>query len=540
MKKNTQYILGILLVSSLFFSCRKSFLDEDLKSNYAPQNVLKDSLGFDAAITGLHYQFRQQWSGEPQGMICCNYVGTDMAISVQLFSNEKPYFNYALLTSQDVSALNNWRWAYSIINNANFVIQSLHDSASLVSMSVGYRRALEGEARFFRAYAYNFLSILWGDVPIIDKPINTPKTDFVRSPVNTVINFIISDLQYASSYCRDVNYVSKVLKREGRITTSAVHQLLAEVYLRAKKPDLAEIQCNNIISSGFFNLNTTRFGVNKLVAGDPFSDMFITGNERRRQGNNEVIWVVEQEYNVSGGGVIQFPGTNTTPSDQHRRVWVPRYIDVAGMEACDSLGGRGIGRMRLSNWVIYNLYETSDMRNSRFNIKRNFYYTSGVNKGLPIVPKATDTLFRLCPYTTKWNNFVAADAFGYADYKDIIVMRLGETYLLLAESQFNQGHLDDAAATLNIIRIRAGATPIAAADVTLDFILDERARELLAEENRRMTLVRTGKLVERTLTLNSTSMGQGADISAKNLLLPIPFAEINLNKDAVLTQNPGY
>ena len=119
-------------------------------------------------------------------------------------------------------------------------------------------------------------------------------------------------------------------------------------------------------------------------------------------------------------------------------------------------------------------------------------------------------------------------------------MRLGETYLLLAEAQLNQSKLTEAAETLNILRARAKASPIQASDVTLDFILDERARELLAEENRRMTLVRTGKLAERVLNLNSFYQGQGASIRSYNMLMPIPQSEIDLNKNANLEQNPDY
>jgi hypothetical protein len=345
-------------------------------------------------------------------------------------------------------------------------------------------------------------------------------------------------LEFASSNLRDIDYISNVIKREGRVCKSAAQHLLAEVYLRANKPDLAEIQCKNVINSGFFQLTTSRYGVNSKKPGDPFSDMFITGNQRRRQGNKEAIWVIEQEYNILGGAAFQ-PG-NTTPSDQHRRVWVARYVDIPGVDICDSLGGRGIARMRLSNWVLYNLYKPNDMRNSRFNIRRSFYYSSGPKIGQPVIPNPADTLYKLCPYTTKWNNYVSADAFGYADYKDFIMMRLGETYLLLAEAQFNQNKLTDAAETLNILRARANASPILPSDVTLDFILDERARELLSEENRRMTLVRTGKLADRVLNLNSSYQGQGASIKPYNMLMPIPQSEIDLNKNATLEQNPGY
>ena len=80
-----------------------------------------------------------------------------------------------------------------------------------------------------------------------------------------------------------------------------------------------------------------------------------------------------------------------------------------------------------------------------------------------------------------------------------------------------------------------------ASDITLDFILDERARELIGEENRRMTLMRTGTLVTRATALNSNSVQNPiSGLTNKNLLLPIPQQEIDLNKDAKLEQNPGY
>ncbi len=91
-----------------------------------------------------------------------------------------------------------------------------------------------------------------------------------------------------------------------------------------------------------------------------------------------------------------------------------------------------------------------------------------------------------------------------------------------------------------MIRARANATPVTGGQITMDFILDERARELLAEENRRMTLMRTGTLVERTTRLNVQTINPVIGLAAKHLLMPIPQTEINLNKDAILEQNPGY
>ena len=132
---------------------------------------------------------------------------------------------------------------------------------------------------------------------------------------------------------------------------------------------------------------------------------------------------------------------------------------------------------------------------------------------------------------------LGADEFGFAMIKDIIVMRLGETYLLLAEAQFKQGKLNEAATTLTTLRARSNASAVTSGQVTLDFILDERARELVGEENRRLTLMRTGKLVERATALNGDKI---TGLASKHLLLPIPQSEINLNKDVKLEQNKDY
>ena len=125
-------------------------------------------------------------------------------------------------------------------------------------------------------------------------------------------------------------------------------------------------------------------------------------------------------------------------------------------------------------------------------------------------------------------------------------MRLGETYLLRAEARFKQGNSQGAADDINVLRERAYSEypskgKVDAGKVDMNFILDERVRELLFEENRRMTLVRTGTLVERAaLNTEKTIKGEITGLESKHLLLPIPLTEIQRNTGAVLEQNPGY
>ncbi|WP_240768430.1 RagB/SusD family nutrient uptake outer membrane protein [Olivibacter sp. XZL3] len=198
--------------------------------------------------------------------------------------------------------------------------------------------------------------------------------------------------------------------------------------------------------------------------------------------------------------------------------------------------------------MLYGLYEPGDIRNSDNNIRRRFYYNdpAGPNFGDVVPYTGPDTAFNIAPHTTKWYQFDPNDTFGYAMIKDFILMRLGETYLLLAEAQFRQGKLQEAANSINVLRQRAFPNypeegQVSAGDMTLDFILDERARELIGEENRRMTLMRTKTLVERAMRLNANSAVRPiTGLTERNQLLPIPLREIQLNKDAVLEQNPGY
>ena len=550
MKKYFISIAGVLLV--VLSACKKSFLDEKVYSIYTP-SVLTDSLAFEAAVVGVQSQYAlwHTMVGDPydsEGWLCVWQMGTDVAYNKEIADLDPfaiPYTNYENLTSTDPAALFAWKWAYDIINNCNVIITNLADPK--LSMGQQNKNYIKGEALFYRAVAYNTLATLFGKVPIITTPSSGPKTDFVRASLDSVNNLIVGDLTFARTNLPSIEGVKTNAngKMYSRPNKSMASQLLAEVYLRIGGHDAqAEAECDAVINSGDFSLTTARYGIKASQPGDPFSDMFIYGNERRSQGNREAIWVYEMEDPTSvvgGAGIVtstNFPGW-LFGDPQYLRVWGCRYYRQTGMLLCDSLGGRGISRMALTDWVLHSLYENNDMRNSRYNIRRVFYYNDPTFPlyGQPVVPgPGIDTNRAIVPITTKWCQYNHLNRGPSYMIKDVIIMRLGETYLLKAEAQLKQSNTAGAAATLNILRARSNASPITAADVTMDFILDERVRELVAEENRRMTLMRTGTLLSRVVGRGQKITG----LTTKHLLLPIPELEIELNKDAVLAQNPGY
>jgi len=123
------------------------------------------------------------------------------------------------------------------------------------------------------------------------------------------------------------------------------------------------------------------------------------------------------------------------------------------------------------------------------------------------------------------------------NFEDYIEVRLADTYLLKAEAEFKLGRPADAAQTINVIRRRSNASDITSADINMDFILDERSRELFIEEDRRHTLLRTGKWYERTKAYNHFG---GENIALRDTLFPIPQIVIDANLTKTMTQNPGF
>jgi hypothetical protein len=152
-----------------------------------------------------------------------------------------------------------------------------------------------------------------------------------------------------------------------------------------------------------------------------------------------------------------------------------------------------------------------------------------------------------------------------------IVHRFAETYLIAAEAAFQTGNVSEAANQINVIRTRAatGAANVAAMTANtltnltstgIDYILDERSRELAGEQMRWFDLVRTGKLIQRvnlynnkpatpgTIAANGTITGTPALIPNPqpfHVLRPIPQPQIDgavdpTQADKKYTQNPGF
>jgi len=382
---------------------------------------------------------------------------------------------------------------------------------------------------------------MFGDVPLTlnESTGNSIKTDWDRSPVAAVRKVMEADLLYAEAN------IAETPPNAARFPKAVATHYLAELYLTIGDNAKAKQKAQSLVSGGLYKLVTARYGVNKGVPGTPFTDMFIDGNSNRSEGNTEALFVFQNEYLSTGGENCIM-----------RRWWVNRYerISISGKTPITfsvENGGRGIGRFGITKYAL-SVYGPTDERGSEFALRLSWSMNNPAS--LPTGAKLGDvvkltttgsepvtnaTTAQAWPNTRKWDWAPSnpSDLQQSSNFNDIIYLRLAETYLLLAEAQLKLGEKAEAALTINTLRSRAKATPITAAEVTLDFILDERSRELLTEEHRRYTLTRTKTWFERTKKYN---INAGPLIALRDTILPIPQTVIDANLTKVMTQNPGY
>ena len=557
------------LLLTVTFSCSKSFLEEKPLALIAPDNLYVNKAGFESGLYGLYSQWREERKGingaSNDMAITAAVIGVDNAYSLRPAGNapEQVFNDFGVrLNSTDAYVRRVWDWLYRIINGANTIIDRA-DNASIV-WSDKDKKQIVGEARLIRAWAYRHLTFLYGNVPLNLKESkgSSIKTDWERTPITEVRKAIEADLLYAEANMSDLPVV------EGRASKVVAQHYLAELYLttgdftKAREKALAATQNTN------YSLTTARYGTQASMPGTPFTDMFLDRNSNRSQGNREALWVIQNEYLSVGGD-----------ANIMRRWWVNRYNDIRvgnplrnPLTFSQEYGGRGLGRFAVTKFAL-SLYGPTDHRGGNFSY-RFFYlmnnaaslpsnaninlaatcatpgYTSGPSGGRLGVdtirlsincnePAPNATAAPNWPSIRKWDWAPGdtADVQNSSNFNDQIYLRLADTYLLLAEAQFRLNDLAGAAATINLIRARANATPITAAQVTLDFILDERSRELISEEHRRYTLLRTGTWFTRTQVNNKYA---GTKIALRDTLLPIPQSVIDANLTKVMPQNAGY
>jgi len=554
-------ITAFILVISFFAGCKKDaeFLTEVRRDGLTVDNALITKPQFDLALNACYRQL-QYFYNSTDGWTDFWHLGVNFDVAatttVYIADPNAAWVNYTKINSQDGQSAKWWNWNYTMVKYANTVIAGIE--SPVAKLTADEKNALAAEARFLRAWGYRNLVIAFGGVPIIAGPVTEPKVDFTRNTQAECYDFIKKDLIFASANLPISTTVP------GKVVRAASDHLLAEINIILKDYDGAIAAATKVINGtdGSYSLMNTRFGARRTetttTRGTPvdyYWDLHEINNTDYQMGNKEAIWVAQFERNVPGGG-IAYP-TQGNWMVQGRAYWCRHWLfakaGLAAAGASDSVG-RGASFIRGTTYTNWDIWSKSagDIRNSEANIRRKFYFGANIAAagGQPaykkgdLIPKSfltayEDTMWYIYPNWTKFGTDKHADGNFVNGYtKDQYVMRLPETYLLRAEAYLAKGDKASAAADINVIRTRAKAPLATANEITLDYILDERVRELYGEEYRMLTLMRLGLVFDRVKKYGDVN--QRASVAAHNNLLPIPQGEIDKNNGAKLTQNPGY
>lgn len=535
-------IVVIILVSSC--SRDKDFLTEQYRGRLDVESGFLSKAQFDG-LSAAMYRNVQLFYNSADGNKDAWVLGLGTDVCMDPRNTTAKYNNWALVNSIDNYSGDWFNWQYEIIKVANTIIKGAENPA--VSWTSEEEKTMTiAEARFFRGFAYRNLANIFGGVPIVSEPFTEAKDDFVRSTRDESWSFAKADLEFARTN------LPLTTTKPGRVVRAVADHFLAEVCISLKDYEGAIAATTRIIdqTDGSYSLVKSRFGTRAAETNkDYYWDLFVMGNQNRQAGNEEAIWVAQFEIG-SDGSVVQGGVPNFRRPLSERLMWCNFWglAKIGYNGVAHDTTGRGVAFVRPTNYTNYDIWANAgnDMRNNEINVKRHYYFGAdvpGYSKG-QLIPASflttnDDTMLFVYPNWQKFGtdkHINATPDNGYV--RDFYVVRLPETYLLRAEAYLGISRADLAVADINVIRERAQATLASEADIDLDYILDERARELYGEEFRMLTLGRLGLIYERTRQFGCEAAK--ASIQPHNNLMPIPLTAINRNVGARLDQNTGY
>ena len=539
--------LGLALFGSQ--SCSE-VLEESVISN-VPNNYINSAKGLDDAVAAAYNTLRT-WYGTEAGN---NFTifGTDTytngADGSWKFMNT--YTNDFDTRNGNVQQI--WDDFYRGINTCNAILDRSKDITGVSELTKKQRIA---EAKFIRAHHYFLLTQLFGGIDLRLTETLTPTKETKRATVAAQYAQIIKDLTEAIP---DLEAKSKAIQY-GRATKPAAENLLGKVYL-TKATSEAKASDDFAKAIPLFQGVINNYGLRLLP---DFASVHQVGNEI----NDEIIMSVQYTRD---------PLTNGTGNNAHV-FFLMEYDTQSGMLR-DIINGRPFKRFRPTVYTYDVVFKDRD-NDSRYKKTFNDTYLSN-NPGtyntffdtskprvtfalgdtaifLPgfemtvaerakrkyqvLVPSRYDE--RLFLGLRKQMDPIRIDRTQFEGGRDYFMMRLADTYLMLAEAQIQTGNRADAAKNINLVRTRAawpGKTAqmqITDAQATMDFIYEERERELIGEQFRWFDLKRWGNLIERVKRFNP----QAAGIKDFHVLRPIPQTQIDRAEGgaSAFPQNTGY
>lgn len=520
--KRFLYTAIILLFCLCAASCNSDLLDEQSKDKITAEAVFNTPEGLGTAVTALYNLDRNIYRNDAESTVWTSFIRAE-DITVTRAGSGVGFARYDNTVNGSTSQVKLfWSHYYSIIERTNKIITS-GEKLGLDNATVAQAVA---EAKCFRARSYFYLLRTFDRIILNTEPTTVDNLEREYNPADPedVYNLMYSDLDFA------ISKLGYTAANPGRYTLGVARHVKAEIALWRKDYQEAALQADEIITKGPY----------KLLESP--ADIFKGANL-----NHSESILVSQWDRAAGGSAGNPTG--------HRLAmyFVPNFYKQPGILVTDANGGSAWGRT-YPNPYLFSLYSQNDKRLTAF-YKQYWVYddpAATLPAGKHLGDKVTttnqsvyfDQLYPACfKYVDQWTKLSPTEA---QSFKDIIIYRLAETYLIGAEAHMRLGGESDPTAIryMSAIRERAGLG-VFAGPVTEQLIMDEDARELSFEGQRWYTLKRLGKLVSQ-IRQYAGDPAVGAvqartGIQDYHVRWPIPQSEIdNMKGKGDFTQNPGY
>lgn len=567
--------MAVIALAALTTSC-SDFLEQDNKSDKPSDAFYATKSGFNSLMNSTYSSLRSVYGGVPWVFS----AGTDLYAKGKQGVDAVGLYG-STYNSSDNDVKTFYTECFQGIQLANSILYY-----SATTEASGVREQYVDEARFIRAYYYYLLVQQFGGVTLNKEMFNEAVMSHARNSAEEVYQFVIDEFTELSG----AN--SKLLERSaasgsnfGRANKRAASHFLAKAYLARGYETFANAK----------DFENAAICAEQAINGElptlPFSDVFDINKEE----NNEVFWAVQyssatlEDLSKSGNAQQSLFGVYLGGAEEKNKYNYGFLAPTFRLHELFTEGdSRYEGTFMLELYKGY--YDFYDAAKKATSTVRYYYAPKWVDvdawrnedgfqearkNTIVVVTQAVgpdrsgsgkiSTYYEKCsddygvPCIRKFDDPKSPFSLTGSTH-DIILARLGETYLVAAEAYIQMSQPAKAKEKIDALRKRAAKTgynlsvPESAltGEAGIDFILDERARECAGEYHRWMDLKRTGRLIE--YVANGTYNGKtcrgynpdGIKVSdfmgndgQNKILRPIPLDAINKNKGEV-TQNPGF
>jgi starch-binding outer membrane protein, SusD/RagB family len=595
--KNISYAVAALLVTTAT-SCKKQ-LEEFNPGSATAENLWSTPTGF-ASLTSTIYQDLHLWYGVEDGEFLLE-SGTDLWYASKKGTYAKQYVLYDGLTPGQGQSKNMWQYAYRGINLCNAGIGRI-DKAGFTNETEKNQRL--GELHFMRAFYNFQLVEQFGGVILRTKETDEKdELKAYRSTPEQFYDLIISDLEFAKNNL-PVSWPAAEYSRASKKAAMGMlaKVFLTRAYYAngadrqpwfTKARDAAKEVIDNKGSLGLDLLPTFKEACLALYAtpnvaraankeamfvlayneANPAANMYASGNP----GGNRIFKYTLTKYTSKPGFLTTY--VNAYGVDGEGRLMPTWHLLDLFDETKDSRYAASFQETWNAN-VSYT-WTTADCSPSKYDknatvagketkvgdiamfctkgdlpynrkdvnivaMGKNDLYVNPVHgQGAPIINNTV-----LTEYYPSFRKFVnpnrTASLTAATDYGDAYIMRFAEMYLIAAEAYVQLGELQNASDMVNKVRDRAAipsqlaAFKTTAADMNIDFILDERAREFAGEQQRWYDLKRVFRGQDWVNYIKKWNPDMTL-VQPYHWIRPIPRDELNaLENAAEFGQNDGY